>query len=339
MSVTVDSSAVARGSDIPGLALALDPEAARRALKRRLPRLSGEGKLRLKAIRFVRHKPGRRSLVEYEVEVDRPGFPKHRVTLLGKARAHRSGNEGFRLQQALWQAGFQADSADGISVPEPIGVISDFHMWFQRKVSGLTAEELLPTAAETKLAGQIAKALHKLHRAAIPTDKGHHMEQELSILHDCLAQVGRLYPQWANRLERLSAACDRLGQSTPRPRVCGIHRDFYGAQVLVDNTRVWLIDFDLYCQGDPALDAGNFIGHIKEQALREKGNPDGLLDVEQAFEEQFIHLTGEQVRGAVRAYTDLTLARHIYLSTKLVERTHLTEQVLCLCEERILSRI
>src|SRR5437773_3836244 len=31
---------------------------------------------------------------------------------------------------------------------------------------------------------------------------------------------------------------------------------------------VWLLDFDLYCQGDPALDIGNFVGHLTEQSLR-----------------------------------------------------------------------
>jgi hypothetical protein len=90
----------------------------------------------------------------------------------------------------------------------------------------------------------------------------------------------------------------------------------------------------LYCQGDPALDAGNFIGHITEQAIRECGSPDALQKVERALEEEFVRLTGESVRPAVHLYRDLTLARHIYLSTKFPERKHLTERLLEICESR-----
>src|SRR5207253_2605996 len=57
-------------SSMPTLALALDAAIAKEELKRHLPRLSGkDGKLRLKAIRVIRHKPGRRCVVEYEVRV------------------------------------------------------------------------------------------------------------------------------------------------------------------------------------------------------------------------------------------------------------------------------
>jgi hypothetical protein len=71
---------------MPELALALDANIARSEFKRRLPRLSHEGKLRLKSIRVIRHKPGRRCVVEYDVEVDRAGTPREPVTLIGKCR-------------------------------------------------------------------------------------------------------------------------------------------------------------------------------------------------------------------------------------------------------------
>src|SRR5207237_175477 len=104
------------------------------------------------------------------------------VTLIGKARARRSGNEGFRLQQAIWDRGFDAASADGISVPEPIGVISDFQMWFQRKVNGVSAESLLAGSEGVSLARRIAEAIHKLHGSGVEAFKHHRIENELEIL-------------------------------------------------------------------------------------------------------------------------------------------------------------
>lgn len=320
---------------LPKLALALDPTSARKQLKRRLPLLSGEGKLRLKEIRVIRHKPGRRCVVEYDAEVDRPDVASHTITLIGKTRVRRSGNEGFRVQKAIWEAGFQDNSVDGISVPEPIGVIPAFQMWFQRKVAGVTVDKLWMETEGIALARRIAEAANKLHRAGVPIDKAHGIEDELRILRVCLNQVAQRHPAWAQRLERLMDACERLAAGLPVPKVCGIHRDFYSSQVIIDGDRLWLIDFDLYCQGDPALDVGNFIGHITEQALREQGRADALLAIEQALEDRFLDLSEGVTRAAVRGYTNLTLVRHIFLSTNFPERRHLTEALLQLCEERL----
>lgn len=325
--------------DLPTLGAALAFETARHEFKRRLPRLSGEGKLRLKAIRLTRHKPGRRAVVEYDVEVKRPEMPQHRVTLIGKLRARRSGNEGYRQLEMFWNAGFDAQSADGISVPEPVGVISAFQMWFQRKVSGVTAEGLFSrnnNRDNIALARRVAEVIHKVQRSHVPTEKQHKMVDELRILRECFDKVVTLNPEWTGRLAKLMVACEGLGASLPVLTPCGSHRDFYPAQVIVDGSRLWLIDFDLYCLGDPGLDAGNFIGHITEQALRERGDATALADVERALEERFLELVGENARAPMLAYTNLTLARHIFLSTRFAERAPLTEKLIALCEERML---
>jgi aminoglycoside phosphotransferase (APT) family kinase protein len=161
------------------------------------------------------------------------------------------------------------------------------------------------------------------------------MADELRILHECFGKVAALKPEWAGRLAELLAACEKLGASVPPPKPCGIHRDFYPAQVLVDGAQLWLIDFDLYCLGDPGLDVGNFIGHVTEQALRERGDANALVNVERALEDRFVELSGELVRASVRAYAMLTLARHVFLSTRFPERAPLTERLLELCEERL----
>jgi glycosyltransferase involved in cell wall biosynthesis len=338
-------------AELPTLAVALDPAEAKKEFRRRLPRLScADGKLRLKAIRVVRHKPGKRCVVEYDVRVQPRKLsgdsPSETITLIGKVRTRRFGNEGYRLLDRFWKAGFDSASADGISVPEPIGVIPRFQMWFQRKVPGETATGLLGGPGGVDLARRIAAAIHKLHQANVPAERRHGMADELRILHECLAKVAQLKPEWSHRLHRLGAACDRLGATVPEPRPCGIHRDFYPAQVIASadappavhpggTPRVYLIDFDLYCLGDPALDIGNFIGHTMEQSLRELGDPHGLAGAEEALAERFIELSGESCRPAIEAYTTLTLVRHIYLSTQFPKRQEFTPALLELCERRL----
>lgn len=336
MSILVsDPFNAAADAALPTLAAALNPEVARHEFKRRLPRLSGDGRLRLRAIRVVRHKPAKRGVVEYDVEVERPDALLSRVTLIGKVRARRSGNEGFRQLETIWNAGFEADSADGVSVPEPIGVISEFNMWFQRKVPGMTASKLLNGPNGVALARRVAEAAHKLHRVNLPTERTHTMTDELRILRECLAKVAALKPEWSARLAQLMTEAEKLGASFAPARVCGIHRDFYPAQVIVDGPRLWLIDFDLFCTGDPGLDIGNFIGHIIESALREAGDPNASASAAAALEDRFVELSGGATRASVRGYTTLTLVRHVYLSTQFPERAQATEPLLKLCERRL----
>jgi hypothetical protein len=331
-----DPFGVAMDAGMPYLPAALDPREAQWQFEERLSHLAGHGgSLRLHGIQVVRHKPGRRCVIEYDLEALGPEAPPEGVVLLGKVRAKRSGKSGYRMLCSLWEAGFGADAPDGICVPEPLGTISKFRMWLQRKEPGRTATELLAQPGGAVLVRRISEAAHKLHLANVPTERRHTMADELKILHERLPVVACREQPWARRIERLLAACVRLGESVPEPRACGVHRDFYADQVLVDGERLILLDFDLYCVGDPALDPGNFLGHITEQSLRTTGDPDALAHLERAMEDRFVELSGEAARPAVRAYAALTLARHVHLSTLFPERRHLTGELLELSEERV----
>ncbi len=322
---------------LPTVRLALDPHEAQRQLGRqRLLRLTGpDGFTHVGAIRVTRHKPGRRCVIEYDVEVERPDAPIERLTLIGKIRFVRFGISGYRLLSAFWDAGFDAASADGISVPEPIGAVGKLKMWLQRKVPGVTAAEALTAPNGVRLARRIAEAAQKVHLARVPAPERHTMSDELRILRECLTTVGRAKPELAARTDSLFVACERLATATAAFDPAGIHRDFYADQVIVDGSRLFLLDFDLYCAGEPVLDIGNFVGHLTEESVRIFGRPDALADRERALEDRFVELAGEEVRPRVTAYATLTLARHVYLSTQFPERRPFTRALLELCEERV----
>jgi len=161
------------------------------------------------------------------------------------------------------------------------------------------------------------------------------MSDELRILHERIPLVTQQYPQWEKRLERIIEASNHLGENTPEPKCCGIHRDFYPDQVIINNSRLYLIDLDLYCEGNPALDIGNFIGHIQEYSLRTFGNSQVLQEYENVLAERFIQLTSDKFLTAIQSYTTLTLVRHIHISTQFAERRHFTEALLNLCEQRL----
>jgi aminoglycoside phosphotransferase (APT) family kinase protein len=161
------------------------------------------------------------------------------------------------------------------------------------------------------------------------------MADELAILSARLAAVAEAQPGWRERLARLERSCRRVGAAVPEPIPTGVHRDFYHDQVLVDRERLWLLDLDLYCLGDPGLDVGNFVAHLTELALRRHGSAEALADREEAMTERFVELAGGAVRPAIRAYAALTLARHVSISAQLPDRRRHTGAILELCEQRL----
>ena len=339
----VDPFGVTRDPAMPFLAQALNPLDAHLQLSRRLrfaPATSGrEAQLRVLGIRVTRHKPGRRCLIEYDMVVERPGAPPEAFTAVGKVRARGLDKATYETNVALWNAGFGSDSMDGISVPQPIGMVPEFQMWLHRKVPGVPLTELLAREGGVGLAQRIAEVAHKLHTAGVKPKRKHAMSDEIRILHESLPLVAEREPGWARRIERVLAACDRLGASLSKPTLTGIHRDFYPDQVVADDARLYLLDLDLYCQGDPGLDIGNFLGHVQEWSLREYGDPRALADRENALLERFVALAGEQVREAVSVYTTLTLARHIYISTRFPDRRLFTQSLLELCEDALAQKV
>jgi hypothetical protein len=135
-------STTALDPKIPFLADTLDPHQAQTQLQTLFPNLRA-----VTAATLVRHKPGRRALIEYQL--DTSAGP---LTILGKIRAKGTDWHSYKIQQALWNRGWAADRPDGFSVPEPLGVIPDWHMGLQRKVPGIPATDVLPTDAGIPLA-------------------------------------------------------------------------------------------------------------------------------------------------------------------------------------------
>lgn len=313
---------------MPFLSKALDPQQVQKQFAQSCPIVNNT---QLQNIQIIRHKPGRRCLIEYDF-MNEQG---QTIPLIGKIRAKGTDVHSYQLQQALRQAGFSEDNADGIAVPEPVGIVPEWQMWLQRKISGTIATHLLLQPNGVMLAQRIADVAHKLHQTNIPARRRHTVSDELQILQERIPLVIQNHPEWKMRLERVLESCDKLGQMTPEPKRCGIHRDFYSDQVIVDGNRLYLIDLDLYCEGNPAIDIGNFIAHIKEQSLRTFGDADRLSDRETALKERFIQLAGSEFQTAIESYITLTLVRHIHISTQFPERRPFTEALLSLCEQRL----
>ena len=314
---------------------ALDPEYIMPRLQR-LPvfRALEKDNLHIKNCRLVRYKPGRRCLIEYDMEIKESDGVRRLQTLMGKISAKGREEEHYLLNKQLWNTCFKKINPCEIAIPEPLGVITELQMWMQQKIKGVNATVLL-SPGSIGLAERIGTAIFKLHRLNVGSKRSHTMLDELRILNDRLERVKKMRPEWTNRLNRILQACHKTGATLPSVKFCGIHRDFYADQIIIAGPDIYLLDFDLYCMGDPALDVGNFLGHLTEQALRYFNDPNVLADCEAALENQYLDHAPDVSPASIQTYKTLTLARHMYISTQFDDRQAFTARLLELCEERL----
>ncbi len=320
---------------MPWLGDALEPEAAKRALDGTVEWETGPARvLNVRSARLTRHKPGRRCVIEYDIEVERGGRITSK-TLIGKVRARGLDRATYSTLQELRRSGFDENAIDGIAVPAPHGKVEQFNMWLSAKVAGVPATRFLLDPWGESLGTRVAEVAHKIHTSDVVPARLHTMTDELRILADRLRYVRLRRPDLADRVEELERACQRLGAGAASNERRPIHRDFYGDQLLVSSGRSWVLDLDLFCLGDPALDIGNFLGHVTELALRTRGDPSAGAAVESALLERSAQLAGESVVERAEAFRTLTLARHLWISTQKPERNAVTEPLLELCESRV----
>lgn len=287
---------------------------------------------------LLRYKPGRRALAEYLI---RNGRATRRI--IGKYRAKGLDKRSCRIQHQLWQSGFGRPSENGVA--EVLGTLPQLNTWFQSRINGRTVGEMLhPDSPRLAFLGEAAAdALTALHRSAAADALDLPFwtpDDEWRVLDAALARAQRNLPQLAGRIAAVSQQCaaltGRLNAEGGRPSET-LHRDFYQDQILEaygTPGRMVLLDLDLACRGDGALDAGNYLAHIQEFALRKYGGTEALKVHEDAFRRRFLE-QNQKYAKTVEAYTTLTLARHIGISTLFSERAHTAGHLLALCEARL----
>lgn len=329
-----DRVAVATDAALPALRDALCPHAMAGHLARAVPQLSS-ARVEIRAIEVMRHKPGRRCVIGYDLAVRGARDRVDHVELVGKVRARGADLTTHAVLRALWSGAFGAHMQDDIGVPEPVGVIEDLHMVVQRRVAGASLDALLDGQDGVRLANRVAQAMHKLHDALVPPDRVHTVEDEVRLLHERLAPVAHAHPAWNAAIVRVLAGCVRLSERVHADPICGIHRDLYPDQVLADGDRLHLLDLDLCCRGQAALDLGNFLAHMQEGSLRRHGNPDHLHDATEAIADRYLVLSNRTTRAAIDAWTVLSLVRHVAISRGFEERRPFTGALLDLCDRRV----
>jgi Ser/Thr protein kinase RdoA (MazF antagonist) len=282
---------------LPQLELALDAE----QMAALLEHYYGED-VDVRDIEVVRHKPGRRCTVRYELEL---GRGRHSEGVYAKFFASGRAGRVYRSLAALAAATARSPS---VEVPKPVGHNGALRAVLQREVAGTPARDAL-IRGDRALAERLAEALHALHSCAAELEPHHSLGDELRPLAERVQRLSVAAPA----LAPLARTCLALAQSAARRsrrwRRRPLHRDLYHDQVLVDGERLAFIDLDDAAMGEPAVDVANFLAHLRLLTLEEPASAPVLGVVARAFLRRYRELDRELDGELVTLLRGTTLLR------------------------------
>lgn len=298
---------------------------------------------------ILRLKPAKRCLVSYICQDP----DESRLRMLGKVRFKGLDRKARQITEHLLSHGLgqshQSPETTAV-IPRVYGELACWNMVLFEYLQGDALDPGLNGFA-LGLNGvgsphaRVADALCDLHETPVDSQNcmplpwltEHTVGDELEILRKNFVQFSGDWPQWSEQAWRIWYQLQAMAPRVQCQRRTLIHRDFYFDQVLLlPEDKIALLDLDLACLGAPELDAGNYIAHLRERAIRSSDSAEACWAAERAFTEQFLRRTdGKQHQ--LSFWILVSLARLAAISVRFPERVHTTEQLLEIVERGLLS--
>ena len=316
---------------LPGLALATDPPALLEVLG---PLLTGPApgllpqSCRVEVVRWAEDS----CVLRYDLAWSlRSGRRVVEQVLYGKVSADHRGSLVGPVVTALRQHPPEEPGASlPFLVPRFQAHLPDLRLAVLEAVPG---SPLLPTliraraglAAPSAVAGPppeaavlaCARIATALHRSSIPVGELRTLTGEVDRVRSAVDDLTAIAPALTGRLHRHLDAVGDLASEPPGP--AGVaHGDFHPSQVLFDGPTPGLVDFDTVCLAEPALDIGQFCGHLavavrKARNVGRTTGDDGADGLASAFLDEYLRQNGggdpDALRARVAAHRTVGLVR------------------------------
>jgi hypothetical protein len=308
-------------------------------------------------IELVSYRRRQRCVLRYIVAGKRRGdeVRVRNLTVYGKVAAARNETLNSKILDALRDRVRRPAAHYRFTLPRSFGARPDLQLML---LEALPGNAHMGPALKARLRGQpppdgpalkqmVATSGHVaaiLHASGVELGRPRTLDDELAGLFGQIANVRQFVPSFGDRaqswLERIAALAE---QSKPL-KLCLNHGDFKHEQLLFDGAGSGLVDFDAMCQGEPALDLGKFLAHLRAEAqkIKRRASMSSRLDEELAdqFLRAYVRAAGEhvederQLRLRTTLYETIALLRLALRSQQDLDETRL-ELTTALLEERL----
>ena len=262
--------AVAADEALPGLHVITDPERGRLLLETSMlssGTLPPGTELTTSVPTIVTHKSGVRATVICQLRyLDRSTAPRSVVV---KVHHDDQGERAFSAMRTL------SGSAD-VGLAQAIAYLPELRLSIQEYVEhrctlkdlfhrafddGSDAWEVLVAATRATAAG-----LAGVHRSGCAVGEPVSWEQELATLRAKQEKLAQVLPTLRERTGSVADRLEAAAATIPADPLTFAHHSFRPAQVLLTEHGVAFIDFDKFCQAEPASDIGLFTAKLRHMA-------------------------------------------------------------------------
>jgi hypothetical protein len=229
---------------------------------------------------IVRYKPGDRCTILYRLQYtsDTPLDVHAPALVVAKTTRQEKERNAFASLSALWNASF--GSSGPVRIAEPIAYDPDLKVflqgpiWEDRTLADLflsALDEGTPEAlgAVSEAMSKTAEGLANLHGSGVTIGHAVSWADEMAEVEENLFPLRMVFPEIPSHAEPF---LDRLKQlealTSPEPFVPS-HGTFRPVQVLLYKEELGFIDFDSFCQSEPARDLSMFLTSMMSISLAE----------------------------------------------------------------------
>jgi hypothetical protein len=266
-----------------------DPDQARALLEQSIR--SGPGAyadLRIAAVvpRVVRYHPNSRCAILYHLEYPADLASARHWPDLVVAKTYRGdkGQNAYDGMRALWDSPLA--TSEEVCIAEPLAYLPDLKVLVQgpireeQRLSDLLRGALRSGAPEAMAEVQdylrkTAVGLAALHRSGVRWGTARGWADKIASVREESERLAGVVPHLADAAPPLLGRLEALARTSPADPPVPAHGDFRPMQVLLHQGRIGFIDFDGFCQAEPAMDLALFRSSLKDKGMRalyEEGN-------------------------------------------------------------------
>jgi thiamine kinase-like enzyme len=270
-----------RETELESVRLLTNPEQSREFLERSLRGASPAYRnvmIRSCKPEIVRYKPGNRCTVLYHLEyepdmlVESQGPP----IVVAKTDRQDKGQNAYEGMKALWDTSF--GSSDSVRIAEPIAYDSELRVFVQGPVwEEKTLADLFLSVLEAgtpELTGILNEALQKtarglaeLHGSGVQIGNASTWKDEMAEVETQVRQLSEVFPNLSSGASPFLERISQLEAAAPPDPFVPSHGTFRPVQVLLHKGELSFIDFDSFCQSEPARDLGMFLASLMTLGL------------------------------------------------------------------------
>jgi hypothetical protein len=260
-----------------------DPAQARALLEesiRRGPGAYRDIRIAAAAPRVARHKLNSRCTILYHLEypADLAAEQRGPELVIAKVYHDDKGQNAYTGMRALWESPLA--TSEKVSIAEPLAYLPDLKLLLQAPIPvEQTLRDLLRGAlrsgtpeAMTTLQDYLRKTavgLAELHHSGVRCGSAWGWADELANVRKQSERLARVVPHLADAAAPLLERLEELGHTYPGDPAAPAHGSLRLNQVLLHQGQIGFVDFDSFCQAEPAMDLALFRSSLKDKGMRD----------------------------------------------------------------------